>query len=262
MREAVNQGRLQAAAAAMETLRPQVATQDFSISTRDGSSLPARTYRPRRNKEDLTLPLYLHLHGGGHLFGTLDTEDATCARIAINAQVVVLNICYRHTPEHRYPTAWNDVEDAVVWLDDHVEELACDKQRIVAGGVSAGAWLTASLLLQTDRQDCLKFAGQVLMIPCLVHSECYGPQLAELANPEVSSYVQNEGAPILPLQRAQLFLGLLGIQGPEESDLRLNPGNANVANMCHIPPTVFGIAGLDILRDEGLFYARKLHEAE
>jgi len=259
-RDKTNEGRETIAAAAMKSLSSQISTKDFTITTRDGQCLQARSYRPFSAGE-VVLPLYLHLHGGGHLFGTLDSEDAACARIALDAQVGVLNICYRHTPEHHYPTAWNDVEDAALWLENHVEDLACDRHKVVVGGISAGAWLAAALVLQTDRQDTLKFAGQVLMIPCLVHYDCYKAQLAKLASPEVSSYAQNRYAPVLPVQRAKMFLDLLEVHDPDEHDLRLNPGNAPPDQIRHLPPTVFGIAGLDILRDEGLFYAEKLHDA-
>lgn len=88
-RQLLNEQREKGAAEAMKVLGPQVTTRDYSIPTRDGSSIEARSYRPVGVDGSKVLPVYYHLHGGGWFFGTLSSEDATCARIAINAQVVV-----------------------------------------------------------------------------------------------------------------------------------------------------------------------------
>ncbi|KAG8162717.1 hypothetical protein KVR01_007195 [Diaporthe batatas] len=259
LRNAVNRGREEEAAKVMGSLGDSIVTDDFSIPTQDGQQIRARTYKARHVSE--ALPVYVHLHGGGFLFGSLSSEDATCARIALDAQVLVLNVCYRHTPEHTYPTAWNDVEDAFKWLEDNVSAIGGDPHQVVLGGISAGAWLTASHLLNTTQPITLNIRGQVLMIPSLVYYECYAPQKAQLLSPEVSSYVQNKDAPILPADRMILFSDLLKVANPKEDDLRLNPGNASSSQVQHLPPTVFGVAGMDMLRDEALLYAKLLHEA-
>lgn len=260
IRSIVNRGRDEAASLVMKTLRQKVTTSDFSFQTRDGRTLPIRTYRTKDINSSTALPIYLHLHGGGFLFGTLDSEDAICARLAIDAPVVVVNVCYSHTPEHPYPTAWNDIEDAMSWLASHAEIINGQREQVIVGGISAGAWLTASLLLSgNNRRPGIHIIGQILMIPCLIHSSCHGTRFNKLSNPKVSSLEQNRNAPMLPLKRAEEFSNLLQVASPSEDDLRLNPGNATVAQMRHLPPTVFGIAGLDILRDEGLLYAEKLH---
>jgi acetyl esterase/lipase len=133
------------------------------------------------------------------------------------------------------------------------------------GGISAGGWLTASLVLEqhlgrvaTNRPA---IAGQILIIPCLASMDCYGPQLAQMKDVSVSSYTENEHAPVLPLKTMRLFTDLLKIQNPEVHDTKLNPGNASAEQVKGLAPTVFGIAGLDPLRDEGLLYAKKLTEA-
>lgn len=259
LRDAVNKGREEEASRAMKTFGDLITTKDFSIPTRDGQRVAARTYKARHVSG--ALPLYVHLHGGGFLFGSLSSEDATCARIALDGQVLVLNVCYRHTPEHTYPTAWDDVEDAFRWLEANAGAIGGDPQQMVLGGISAGAWLAASHLLNTIQPTNLTIRGQVLMIPSLVYHECYAPQSAKLMSPEVSSYVQNRDAPILPAERLMLFSDLLRVTNPREDDLRLNPGNASSAQVQHLPPTVFGVAGMDMLRDEALLYAMLLHNA-
>lgn len=260
LKTATNNGREKVALEEMKSLASQIVMQDYQIPARDGYTLEARSYRSRSAPEDIKLPLYIHFHGGGFVFGTLSSEDASCARIALNAAVTVLNVNYRHTPEYFYPTAWNDSEDALEWAYTNANALASNSQQIIIGGVSAGAWLTASLMQEkhlnrTPSSDSV--LGQVLMIPCLVHHDNYEGHLERLKSKEVSSYVQNENAPILPKARLDLFNSLL-FPDRVPPERRANPGNATADEIKGLPPAVFGIAGADPLRDEGLLYAQHL----
>ncbi|KAF3018921.1 hypothetical protein E8E14_010726 [Neopestalotiopsis sp. 37M] len=262
-RQLLNEQREKAAAEGMKILGPQVNIQDYSIPTRDGSSIEARTYRPVSVDGSKALPVYYHLHGGGWFFGTLASEDALCSRIAIKAQVVVYNVNYRHTPEYVYPTAWEDVEDAFEWLHDHIEDVGGNAKQVVMGGISAGGQLTASFILGKHLDKVSSAArpspvGQVLMIPNLVNMECYGPLKAKLKDPSLSSFVQNKDAAIMPLPVCRFFTNQLKISNPSPTDLRINPIYASEEQVKGLPPTVFGIAGWDILRDEGLFWAETL----
>ncbi|KAL4865920.1 hypothetical protein BDV12DRAFT_173729 [Aspergillus spectabilis] len=275
LKAAVNKGREEVAARELveQGLDRKVSQTDYTIPTRDNSTVEARSYRPINTDASQKLPIYIHLHGGGFLFGTLSSEDATCSRIVVSlaeqgTPVIVFNVNYRHTPEHKYPTAWNDSEDAFHWVHDHISDLGGDPEKVILGGISAGGWLTASTVLSQHLGTSAELAarpkikGQVLMIPALVHYGSYEPQLAQISNPKVSSWVENRDAPVLPLKRVKLFTGLLGVNGGKEveRDLRLNPGNAQPEQVVGLPPTTFGIAGRDPLRDEGLLFARLLSE--
>lgn len=212
-----NQSRVELSAKEMSILSSMVRTQDHMISTRDRSSIQARTYRPAEISD--RAPLYIHFYGGDFLVGTLKSEDAICSRIALEAAVVVVNINYRHTPDYTYPTAWHDAQDAFSWIHSHNEELIIDPCRVIIGGITAGAWLAASLTLaqhlKTTLEPCPKIAGHILMIPALVHMDCYSPQLNQMLSSEISSYAQNEFAPILPVRRSRLFTDLLRITDPQ-----------------------------------------------
>lgn len=251
----------------------QIQIQDYTIKSRDGADLEARTYRPSGIPASQKLPVYIHLHGGGYLFGTLSSEDAICSRIVVSradnaTPVVVVNINYRHTPEHTFPTAWNDVEDAFVWVHEHINDIGGLSDQVVVGGISAGAQLTLSLTLaqlngDNDRvRACPKIRGQVLMIPCVVIADYYAPRKEMLRSPEVSSYVTCAEAPILPVSRIEQFMSLLKLNKTPDAarDLRMNPGNATPEQVKDLPPTTFGIAGNDPLRDEGLFFGKLLSE--
>lgn len=267
LRKQVNKGREEIAARDMKALAEKVETHDHAIPARDGQALEARTYRPVSQGQQ-KLPVYIHLHGGGFLFGTLDSENAICAHIAVNCNVVVLNVNYRHTPEFTYPTAWNDTEDAFVWLHQNIEKLAGDRLQVVIGGISAGAQLAASLTLAKHLQTldpaaqvCPAIAGQVLMIPALAHIDHYDKQMSRMKDPSVSSVKENVDAPILSSATIRLFVDLLAVEDTSADDLRFSPGNASVDQVKGLPPTTVAVTGLDPLRDEGLLYAKMLMEA-
>ncbi|CAK4026369.1 AB hydrolase superfamily [Lecanosticta acicola] len=259
-----NQGREHVSREQMEILSPQIRVQDHSIPARDGQEIEARSYRSASTPEDKRLPMYIHFHGGGFLLGTLSSEDAACARAALATDVVVLNVCYRHTPEWTYPTAWHDSEDAFEWSFANAHLFGGDPNQIVIGGISAGGQLTAALVQTKKREHAPSYRsikGQVLMIPCLAHPDCYAPQLAQMKSPEISSYRENEFAPILPLSRMRMFCGLLFPDGPPSlEDRKFNVGNAPPDEVQGLPPATFGIAGLDPLRDEAILYAKLLAE--
>ncbi|KAF1974478.1 alpha/beta hydrolase fold-3 domain-containing protein [Bimuria novae-zelandiae CBS 107.79] len=265
----VNGGREEASAKFMEKLGPHVRTKDHTIPTRDGSTIEARSYRPVSLPEDEIAPVYLHFHGGGFLFGTLNSEDAVCANTAINAKCVVLNVNYRHTPEYTFPTAWLDSQDAFIWLHKNTNTLKVDRSKVVVGGVSAGGQLTASLVLEKQRGKNValnrlpEIAAQVLIIPILAHHETYaeGP-MKQMKSREISSIVENENAPVLPMKACYAFTSLLKIPKVELEDPKTNVLTAATADVVKgMPPTIFGVAGLDPLRDEALLYAKLLAEA-
>ena len=259
-----NDGREKVSAEEMKELAASLVIEDHQIPARDGFTLEARTYRPAKADKNAKLPLVLHLHGGGHLLGTLSSEDAACARIVIATGACVLNVNYRHTPKYTYPTAWEDAEDAIKWLHKS-SSIAFDGTSVILEGISAGAWITASLVLaqrlDARLSDCPPIAGQILVIPCVVHKDYRAKITKRLGNPEGMSWNQNANAAILPNTRIDQFLGLLAVPKSTEDDVFLNPGNATVDQLQGMPPSVFGIAGYDPLRDEGLLYADLLKEA-
>ncbi|CAK7203314.1 hypothetical protein SEUCBS139899_006045 [Sporothrix eucalyptigena] len=278
IRAAANATREKTASALMPKFADKIELIDVSIPARDGFALEGRLYWPKsvpKPADGGAAPaLYMHLHGGGYLLGTLSSEDAICSNLAINTSektpTVVLNLNYRHTPEYVYPTAWLDAQDGLAWIHDvAVPTYGIDPAHVVVGGISAGAHLTASLALEQHLGRLPKrdtplppLAGQVLMIPALVNTAFYGPQLAQMASPEVSSLVENEFAPILPVTTMAYFTDMLKIDEAKvrEDDTFLSPGNATVEQVKGLPPTVFGICGLDPLRDQGLLYAKLLSE--
>lgn len=266
LKNAVNKDREEKTAAGMKFLAPHVHTTDYTIPTRDGSTIEARSYRSVKKDKSEKLPVYVYFHGGGFIFGTIASEDFVCAQTAINTGVLVVNVNYRHTPEHTFPTAWHDSQDAFAWVHKNIDELNGDPSKVLVGGVSAGGQLAASLTLEKHlgKSEIMKglpeLAGQILIIPCLSSPETYDEGPGKKLAPGKSSYIENEHAPILPMKTMEFFTALLKADKPDLRDTKINIVNATEEEVRGLPPTVFGIAGLDPLRDEALLYAKLLAE--
>jgi len=141
----------------------------------------------------------------------------------------------------------------------------------VIGGISAGGGLAASVVQRHHhhRHQVLQAAaaghpttfaanvtvrGQVLGSPWLLHP---------LANPNplssqqpLSSFNQNQDAPVLPWSILKVFADLLGPAAV--SDPSFNVALATDEYLRGLPKTSSLIAGQDLLRDEGLYYAERL----
>lgn len=267
LKNAVNKDREERNAAGMLFLVPHIDTTDYTIPTRDGSTIEARTYRSKKKDKSEKLPVYVYFHGGGFIFGSIATEDFLCAQTAINTGVLVVNVNYRHTPEHVFPTAWHDSQDAFAWVHEHMGELNGDPSKVLVGGVSAGGQLAASLTLEKHlgasevMENLPALAGQILVIPCLASPYTYDQGPGSKLAPGKSSYIENKDAPILPLKTVDFFTGLLKTPPADYKDTKVNIVNYAEEDVRGMPPTVFGIAGLDPLRDEALLYAQTLTQA-
>jgi len=92
--------------------------------------------------------IYLHIHGGGWTIGAPDLNDLELSRIAGETELVVASLEYRLAPEHPYPAAPDDCEDAALWLlDGGAAELGAPAVLSI-GGESAGAHLSAVTMLR------------------------------------------------------------------------------------------------------------------
>jgi acetyl esterase len=129
---------------------------------------PARPIRVRlyRNATATPRPLLLWLHGGGFVGGTLDDIDVACAGLARRAGLTVISLEYRLAPEHPFPAALHDTDDALAWLEQHGEAFGGDG-RVAAGGQSSGANLVAAACLMARDRGRPRVTRQILCYPWL-----------------------------------------------------------------------------------------------
>jgi acetyl esterase len=108
--------------------------------------IPVRINRPVAT--DLPLPLFIYFHSGGYCVYDIDTADAQCRRIALEAHCVVMSVGYRLAPEAKFPAAVDDAWAALQWAASLPEALGADPARIAIGGESCGGTLATVCALR------------------------------------------------------------------------------------------------------------------
>ena len=203
----------------------------------EGGQLPIRVIAP-----DNPRGAYLHLHGGGLIFGSADGQDPMLEAIAAATGLAAISVDYRLAPEHPWPAAWDDAEAAALWLAAHVQaEFGGD--RLAIGGESAGATLAVPTLVRMrDKHGFTGFHAAALT---------YG-------NYDTSGS---------PSNRLNGTLGLLigaadvaycsSCYAPDPATRRDPDMSAIFADVTGLPPALFSVGTLDVFLDDSLFMAAR-----
>jgi acetyl esterase len=141
---------------------PEVASiTDATLPTR-GGMLRARVIRPGGSR----LPTLIYLHGGGYVVGSVVATESEARRFAAAVPANVVSISYRLAPEHPWPAAVDDVEDAVLAIaGGAVPDLAVGALALV--GSSAGAGAAAAATRRLLKRDTAPIGLLVLLSPWL-----------------------------------------------------------------------------------------------
>ena len=206
----------------------------------DAHGVPCRLYATRPDA-----PVFVYLHGGGWCYGSIETVDRVCRRIADRSGCAVLSVDYRLAPEHPHPAAMEDTEAVLSFVRKAGADLGVDPSRLAIGGDSAGAQL-ATVAARRQRDAATPLDYQVLIYPAI------DPMTASESYAELGGY---------GLDRASMRLAWEAyVPDPMQ---RLTPDVAIFAtpDLAGMPPTLIITAEYDVLRDEGADYADALRAA-
>lgn len=222
-------------------------TQSITIEG-PGGDLPLRLYRPNTDREQ-PLPVLVYLHGGGFVIGNIDTHDNVCRALANRASCLVVSVEYRLAPEDPFPAALEDAYAALEWVDEFIDTVGGDPERIALGGDSAGGNLTAGVTLLSADRDGPDIAHQLLVYPAVNIGTVN----------QMDSYETNGEGYFLDAAAMEWF-GEMYIQ--DEIHTRNEYASPLLArDLSGLPPATVVTAGFDPLRDEGIEYADHLDSA-
>tara|TARA_R110002110_G_scaffold333870_2_gene544955 strand:+ start:94069 stop:95064 length:996 start_codon:yes stop_codon:yes gene_type:complete len=236
---------------AMDITRCEVARrQELMIPGPEGE-IPLRIYWPDNENKNSDLPILLLFHGGGFALADLDTHENVSRYYCTHAQVIVINVAYRLSPEHKFPAGVEDCYAALCWAAANAEQLNGDANRIAVTGDSAGGNLAAVACQLSKARQGPPVAFQLLAYP--------------VTNMDVSAAYESRDT----FGKGEYFLSKMDLQWlsemyfyhplTEQNDLRASPILAE--DLSDLPPALIITAGNDVLRDEGKHYADRLEAA-
>jgi acetyl esterase len=208
--------------------------------------LPVRLYRPASEAANTPLPGLIYAHGGGWVFGNLDSHDVLCAQFAIEANIAVFAVDYRLAPEVRFPGAFEDVVTALRWVASNGASIGIDPKRLAVGGDSAGANLAAAVALWARDSGGPRLRLQLLAYPvtdAVARGESY------------RLYYDGYG---LNAPTMEWFFDHYTPDKASRDDWRVSPLRAK--SLAGLAPALVITAGYDPLRDEGRAYAFRLQQ--
>lgn len=223
--------------------RPQVGQVSDHTVAGPAGPVPVRLYRPEAVE---TPPLLIFIHGGGWMFGDLDSHDAACRHLVVDGGCAVAAIDYRLAPEHPFPAALEDCQAAAEWLLDQAGELGFDAARVGIGGESAGANMTAVLARKLAHRQGVRPMLQLLVHP-VTDFRLEAASITEVVLPGFTPEV------LQGLRAA--YLGGADMLSPDVSPLLAD-------DLSGLPTAIVVTVEVDPLRDEGEAYAHRLAVAE
>jgi acetyl esterase len=220
---------------------PLPVIEDLTIEGPRGP-LKLRLYVPEAAAADG--PAVVYLHGGGWVFGSLDTHDGICRRLALAGGLKVVAVDYALAPEHPFPQGLADAKAAVRWLVEHGHTLDIDPARLAIAGDSAGAnlALAACLRLRDLGEPHLRAAGLV-----------YGAFSADLDTATHAAF--GDGRYLLATATMRWMWDQYVPDPAARADPLATPLNADLRGL---PPLFVAAAELDPLREDSIQLARRL----
>lgn len=219
----------------------EVAQVENRLISLEDRNIPIRIYTPNGQGPFPTLVFY---HGGGWVFGSLNTHDSICRFFTNYASCMVISVDYRLAPEHKFPAAVWDAYDSLHWVASHTKELNIDVERIAVGGDSAGGNLAAVACLIAKERKSPSLCYQLLIYPSTGYEEI--PQ----------SMIENGQGYLLTTDFMRWFRDHYYRTEQDQYNPYASPILAK--SLAGLPKALVVTAQFDPLRDVGKAYAERL----
>ncbi|MFC7396106.1 alpha/beta hydrolase [Chelatococcus sp. GCM10030263] len=186
--------------------------------------------------------VYLHIHGGGWVFGSADMQDDRLERMAEKLGLASVSVDYRLAPEHPYPAAPDDCEAAALWLVENAAS-SFGTDRLFIGGESAGAHLSVVTLMRLrDVHGLRPFRAANLVagiydLGMTPSARRWGEEKLVMRTLDVHLFVQN------------FLRGGGDLRDPDISPL--------YGDLAGLPPAIFTVGTRDAILDDSLFMSAR-----
>ncbi|WNN39032.1 alpha/beta hydrolase [Pseudomonas inefficax] len=213
----------------------------------DGQVLEIRVVRPQGAKGEL--PVFMFFHGGGWVLGDYPTHERLIHDLVLGSGAAAVYVDYTPSPEAKFPTAINQAYAATRWVAENGRQIGVDGKRLAVVGNSVGGNMAAVVALKAKEAGTPKLRFQALLWPVTD------------ANFNNGSYNQFAEGHFLTRNMMQWFWDSYTSDPRQRDDIHASPLRASLEQLKGLPPALVQTAEMDVLRDEGEAYARKLGAA-
>ncbi|QGU09845.1 alpha/beta hydrolase fold domain-containing protein [Leclercia sp. J807] len=217
------------------------------IITVNGQSITLKIVKPENATG--TLPVFMFFHGGGWVLGDFPTHERLIRDLVRSSGAAAVYVDYTPSPEAHFPVAINQAYEATKWVAEHGQEIGVDGSRLGLVGNSVGGNMVASVALQARQFNGPKIRYNVMLWPVTD------------ANFNNASYNQYENGYFLTKNMMKWFWDNYTTSASDRNNILASPLRATTEQLKGFPQTLIQTAELDVLRDEGEAFGRKLDAA-
>ena len=252
--EKMLQSRNAAALAAMPEFAGVVSSKE-TVRGVDANGIALYIDRPE--KQTKNLPCIVHIHGGGMSFSSTHNPPTVRWRKTLAQQgMVVVGVEFRNAGGalgiHPFPAGLNDCARAVRWVHDNRSSL--DISSIIIAGESGGGNLAIATAVKANLEGWInEIDGVFAMAPMILGFYSSVP-------PELLSWRENEGYQGT-LEMMRTMTKVYDPDDKHEYDPLAWPFHATNKVLRGLPPHIITNYELDLIRDDGAMYARKLQDS-
>lgn len=195
-------------------------------------------------------------HGGGFMFGDLDSEDPFCRVVSERTKTAVINVDYRLSPEHKWPVQLNDTLTVYKWALANAARYNLDPNRFYTIGGSAGGLLALATANQIIRDPQLKSSlkGIAALVPATTHWNNIPSSYKSMHK----SFKENARyVPVNDKESLEIFYREVGLDPRDSSCFTILAEDQHK----NFPPTYFVSCEYDPLRDDAFVMEEALNEA-
>jgi len=215
--------------------------------TQDGLKVSLTIVRPAGSKA--VLPGFIFVHGGGWVLGDFPTHERFVRDLVADSGFTAIFVNYTPSPEAHYPTAINEIHAAAKWVAENSATIRVDGKRLAIVGNSVGGNMTAAVALMAKDNGGPEFKCQIMLWPVTD------------ANFETESYHEYADGYFLSRAMMMWFWDAYAPERAQRREIYASPLQATLEELKGLPPALIQVAGNDVLRDEGVAYARQLDAA-
>ena len=195
------------------------------------------------------LPVFMFFHGGGWVLGDYPTHERLVRDLVTQSGAAAVFVNYDPSPEAHFPVAITQAYEATKWVAEHGDEIGVDGSRLALVGNSVGGNMVAAVALQAKRNHTPAIRYDVMFWPVTD------------ANFDMASYNQFSSGYFLTKNMMKWFWDSYTTSAADRNNILASPLRATTGELKGLPPTLIQTAELDVLRDEGEAFGRKLDAA-